>query len=419
MNTPRQRVAIIGAGSAGLLTAWLLHGHHDVVVFERAERPGGHIHTVQAPIDGGHLPVEMGAEFFFEDGYTGLTSLIDRFGLSRVTRKLSVSMTLDGGRTTFAVPPRTAAGVWSCLPPRTIRRLLWLRALAAGAEAVADAGDWSLTVRGLTEQVGMPRDVADALAIPLVAASWGTTREGAAELSAYCVVRVMGLRLKHTAHSIIVDGGLLRYIEALIADMPRVELRLGARVGAMALRDDGLIVGAGERFDAVVLACDWHNSAALCGGDSRLDPWHRAFAACEDYTVRVALHRDPQVMPARRSRWGNANFMLGAEGHPRNTVWSGAHGRVDLFRTWLRPDEDPPPSTMHLAGYRHISMTPAHRARQARLAELQGTAGIWAAGMYTAGVDNHESALRSALRVAERLAPEAERVRWFAERVSD
>ncbi len=41
----------------------------------------------------------------------------------------------------------------------------------------------------------------------------------------------------------------------------------------------------------------------------------------------------------------------------------------------------------------------------ATIAALQGAAGVWAVGMYVTDVDNHESALASALPVARALAP--------------
>ena len=39
------RIAIVGAGVAGLVCARLLHARHDVRVFEAAERVGGHACT--------------------------------------------------------------------------------------------------------------------------------------------------------------------------------------------------------------------------------------------------------------------------------------------------------------------------------------------------------------------------------------
>ena len=40
------RVAIVGTGVAGLVTAHLLRDRHDLTVFESAGRIGGHVNTV-------------------------------------------------------------------------------------------------------------------------------------------------------------------------------------------------------------------------------------------------------------------------------------------------------------------------------------------------------------------------------------
>ena len=44
---------------------------------------------------------------------------------------------------------------------------------------------------------------------------------------------------------------------------------------------------------------------------------------------------------------------------------------------------------------------------QRRIAGLQGRAGLWLVGMYAVDVDNHESALLSAVPLARALAPDS------------
>ncbi|MDH3669317.1 MAG: FAD-dependent oxidoreductase, partial [Paracoccaceae bacterium] len=42
------RIAIVGAGIAGLGAAWLLSRRHEVVLYEAESRLGGHARTVEA-----------------------------------------------------------------------------------------------------------------------------------------------------------------------------------------------------------------------------------------------------------------------------------------------------------------------------------------------------------------------------------
>jgi cation diffusion facilitator CzcD-associated flavoprotein CzcO len=47
-NSPRKKVAIIGSGCAGLGALWALNRtHHNVYMYEAADRLGGHTNTVE------------------------------------------------------------------------------------------------------------------------------------------------------------------------------------------------------------------------------------------------------------------------------------------------------------------------------------------------------------------------------------
>ncbi len=418
--SPGSRVAVVGAGAAGLMSAWLLQDDHDVTVYEAGGRPGGHVHTVHMHTESGPTPVEIGAEFFFEEGYSGLLAMIDRFGIPRRRRPLATSLTFQNGGRPFQLPPRSAFAIKRCLRPSILRKLMWLGALAAAGEVIVRRERRDITVRQLLQRMRAPADITEDLIIPMVASSWGITRRQASEISAYGVVRVMGLRLKHLPHGVAVEGGFDQYIHALVADLPQETVRLNTPVEAVYRDGDTVQVqaaGQRERFDAVILACDWHNSAAMCRKEPAFEEWHRVFSSFEDYPARCALHRDVGRMPADRRLWASANFFFSDE-EPRTTVWSGFDAKQDLFRSWLGEDETPPESTEHIATYRHILTTPSHFIRQKHLRRLQGTAGLWAVGMYTDGVDNHESALRSAQNVCAQIAPQARRVEWFGDRVS-
>lgn len=47
-HVPRKKVAIIGSGCAGIGALWALNRtHHDVYLYETADRLGGHTNTVE------------------------------------------------------------------------------------------------------------------------------------------------------------------------------------------------------------------------------------------------------------------------------------------------------------------------------------------------------------------------------------
>ena len=52
-----QTIAVVGTGIAGLSAAWLLAKRHQVTVFERDRRIGGHCHTMKV----GPLAVDTGS----------------------------------------------------------------------------------------------------------------------------------------------------------------------------------------------------------------------------------------------------------------------------------------------------------------------------------------------------------------------
>ena len=54
-------IAVIGSGISGLSCAWLLSKQHNVTLFEKDDRLGGHSHTVT--IEGMHSPVPVDTGF--------------------------------------------------------------------------------------------------------------------------------------------------------------------------------------------------------------------------------------------------------------------------------------------------------------------------------------------------------------------
>ena len=75
------RIAIIGGGISGLVSAYLLNEDHDIVLFEANDYIGGHTHTVDVTLGTSRYAVDMGFIFFNELIYANFLKLPTRRGV--------------------------------------------------------------------------------------------------------------------------------------------------------------------------------------------------------------------------------------------------------------------------------------------------------------------------------------------------
>jgi len=389
----RQRIAIVGGGGAGLCTAWLLQHSHEVTLFEKEGHLGGHARTVDVAADGGMVNAETGFKYFLDGSHETLLALMRLLGL-RPERRTS-SLTVDDRRhgRVLVLPPRSplqAARLLRHLPlVRALRRMM------AGADGVVARRDWSKTLADEARDLGLSDRFVSELLLPLVASSWGTTVEQMAAFPAYDVMKNLW---KGAAGFYELPGGVSAYVRALAAaTTARVET--GHPVARIASDGDGVLVD-GARFDQVVVATPPWVAAELLGSL----PVAAALREFRWFDTRIFIHGDPSFMPRARGDWSVINHRFEPD-HLQMTEWSGHQRRLPVFRTWL-PSGLPEPAPTHARkDFQHLLVTPANETLQRRLEEQQGASRVWLAGMYVTDVDDHESALVSAIRVATALCP--------------
>jgi predicted NAD/FAD-binding protein len=413
MTMPRQTIAVIGSGIAGLSCAWLLARRHAVTLFEAAPRLGGHTNTVQVP---GGPPVDTGFIVYNEKTYPNLTALFAHLGVATQPSEMSFAVSLDGGRLEYA--GTNLAGLFAqkanLFRPRfwsMLRDLMRFYRTAPG-DVAASTGDE--TLGDYLTRNGYGAALRDDHLLPMAAAIWSGGTAALADYPVASFVRFCSnhglLQVSNRPQWRTVSGGSNEYVRRLMADF-RGEVVLGAPVQIIRRLPDGVEVGTGagvQRFDHVVVATSAPRALGMLADADRDE---RALLGTFGTAKNLAvLHSDPTLMPTRRAVWSSWNY-LRPSAPPTGadlcvTYWmnrlQNIAGPRDFFVT-LNPPRAPAAGTLwHSEVYEHPVFDAAAVRAQRSLWRLQGLRRTWFCGAWF-GAGFHEDGLQAGLAVAEQL----------------
>ena len=418
------RIAVIGTGISGNAAAWALAARHQVTVYEKDLRAGGHSHTVEVDYDGRRIAVDTGFIVYNELNYPELTALFDHLGVETVASDMSFSVSADGGRFEWCGRGRTATemldGVFAQRSNLASPGFLWMLREMARFNRVSVEDRAAGTLIGLTlgqylvSRRFSTRLIRDYL-VPMGAAIWSTPIDRMLEFPAENFVAFFdNHRLLHYDRPVwrTVKGGSRNYVEKLTARC-RDRLRLGAAVTSVERGRHGVIVtdtlGHRNVYDQVVIAA--HSDQALAMLSDASDQERNVLGAIKYRPNAVYLHRDLRLMPKRRRAWASWNFLrangCGAtSGKIAVTYWTNALQGIDercpLFVSLNPPVAPAPELTFARFCCDHPQFDTAAFAAQQQLEIVQGVRRTWFCGAWT-GYGFHEDGLRSGLAVAEAL----------------
>jgi predicted NAD/FAD-binding protein len=378
-----KRVAVIGGGVAGLTAAYKLRRTHDVTLFERELRLGGHAHTIEVD----SLGLDVGFMVLNDRTYPAMHALLEELGCADFGES-EMSFGMQDRATGLAYALNLATGKASAgLQPILGEVARFLRRVRT-----RDLGDTTLgELAGTCSQA-----VRDGYLWPMAAAIWSTPPADLAAFPARFVIdfyRHHGMlgepdppRWQH------VRGGSRRYVARLSEGLTR-------RKGARCITRDPVTVD-GEPFDVVVVATHADEALALLADPT--DAERAALGAWRYQANDAVLHSDDTVMPADRAAWASWNVDWHADGPVAVTYDLGrlqGHVPGAYFLT-LNPRLPLDRVHAHLAFHHPVYSAPALAARSA-LAPFPG-ASTYFCGSYM-GAGFHEDAIRSALAVVSAL----------------
>jgi hypothetical protein len=409
MIARRRRIAVVGAGVAGLGAAWALRDIADVVLYERAPRVGGHAWTVDIDYDGVAMPVDIGFICFNRPNYPNFTALLAHLDVRTVMTDMSFSVSDPKGYEWSSDPWGLFAWKRNALD-RKFRGLIGeilhfnyvaRRELVTSDIPDATLGDW-LDGHGFSEIFRV------AYLLPMSAAIWSTPERLMLD---YPVASFLAFfdnhRLMHAIRPIwrTVAGGSRSYVDRMLADLgPSV--RPGAPIESIRPFGPGRVQivernASAQTFDAIILASHADQSKRML--DRAFEDQRLALGSVR-FSANVAyLHRDPSLMPERRAAWASWNVLKGADDSVCVTYWMNRlqklPGDKPVFVT-LNPTREPArDKTFGVYEFDHPMYDAPSAAARRSVQRLQGREGLFFAGAWL-GDGFHEAGLRTGLEAA-------------------
>lgn len=421
------RIAVVGTGIAGNAAAWALSGRHQVTVYEKEIRPGGHSHTVDVDYDGTRVSVDTGFIVYNELNYPDLTALFAHLGVETRASEMSFSVSAGGGQFEWCGRGRSIIDmldhVFAQRSNLASPSFLWmLREMARfNRQSRADrkAGKLAgLSLGDYFESHKYCQRLAHDYLIPMGGAIWSTPVDKMLEFPAENFVAFFdNHRLLHNERPVwrTVAGGSRNYVQKLTARF-RGQLRLGAAVTAIERRPNSVVIrdslGHHDEYDQVVVAAHSDQALAMLADAT---PQERAVLGSIRYRPNdVYLHRDARLMPRRKKAWASWNFLrANGCGTPGGaiavTYWMNLLQGIDndrpLFVSLNPPFEPEPELTFAKFACEHPQFDARAFDAQKALDVIQGVRRTWFCGAWT-GYGFHEDGIRSGLDIAQLLGAE-------------
>lgn len=415
------RVAVVGSGISGLAAARALDRTHDVTLFEKDDRLGGHACTVDVNAYGKALSVDVGFIVFNPITYPNFSRLLEQLGVEARPTPMEFSVSLDDAR--FEWSPGNLSMMLAqrsnMFKPGFYRFLLEILRFfrTAKADVAADRiGD--VTLKEYMARHRFSATLAHRMIIPMGASIWSASDGDFMAYPAEVLLKFMvDHRLLSTRQPVwlTIIGGSRTYVTAL-RDGLRATVRPRRAVVKVERVTDGVSLtddlGDTATFDQVVLACHAPDALALLDQPSRDErEILGAFKYAKNQTV---LHGDDAFMPRRRAAWSSWNYIGRTSDSDDDdpvalTYWMNRLQQIDdrypLFVT-LNPPHPPREGTVFASfDFEHPQFDRAAIDAQKKLASIQGLGGVWFCGAYT-GYGFHEDGLRSGLEIAQKLGAE-------------
>ncbi|KAK1362601.1 Cyclopropane-fatty-acyl-phospholipid synthase [Heracleum sosnowskyi] len=414
----QMRIAVIGAGISGLVSAYVLaKAGVDVVLYEKEDSLGGHAKTVT--VDDG-VDLDLGFMVFNRVTYPNMMEFFERLGIDMEVSDTSLSVSLDNGRgcewgsrgglSSLFSQKRNALNPYFWQMIREIFKfkndvIRYVEDLENNADIERNE-----TLGQFISSHGYSDLFQKAYLIPMCSSIWSSPSEGVMNFSAYAILsfcrnhhllQLFGhpqwLTVRCRSHSYV-----NKVKEELI--IRGCQILSGCPVQSVTAVDGGCDVicedGSQTRYDGCIMAVHAPDALKILGRATHDET--RVLGAFQYEYSDIYLHRDTNLMPKNPAAWSSWNFLGDVNDKVCLTYWLNVLQNISQkglpYLVTLNPSVVPNHTLLKWTTGHPVPNVAATKA-SLELDCIQGKRGIWFCGAYQ-GYGFHEDGLKAGMVAA-------------------
>jgi predicted NAD/FAD-binding protein len=309
------KIAIVGSGISGNSLAYTLSKEHDITLFEKNNRLGGHSHTHEIISQGKKINVDTGFIVFNKKTYPLFTKLLDELNVQYEKSDMSFSVfskdkNFEYNGTSINTLFSQRKNIFNYKFIKMIYEIIKFNKVALTLLSAKT----EISLEAFLKQNNFSDYFCKNYILPMGSAIWSSNINSMLKFPAVFFVKFFNnhgmLNINDRPQWLTVTNGSKEYVEKLTASIKK-NIRLNCPVRAVKRNKDSVEITSSdgnEIFDYIFFACHSDEALKLISDPSAQEK--EVLSSIPYSKNEVTLHTDESIMPKNKLTWAAWNYNI-------------------------------------------------------------------------------------------------------------